>query len=333
MNVWRPLSLIGTAAVVCMALAACGGASSGSSGTSGNDSGPRITVLLPTLQNEAYLRVKSGAEAEAAKHPAATVDIEAGTDISNANDLIAKIDAALTKGTQAIAVDAGAVPDQLVPSLEKAIQQGVPVIPFDVSIPSLKGQTTYVGLDNERSTVAAGRFVSKQLPQGGDVGIVACVKGNPITDARIAGFQKGLASGVRIVSTLDAQCDAEKARSVTQNMLTAHPDLKAIFSTSDGQLPGVTQALAAAHKDLVVIGYDGQEPALTQIAKGDVVDGTVENQFEQQGADAVKWAIAAADHQPVPKRVTVPTIFIDKSNVDAVLSRVRASKAKAEHAS
>jgi ribose transport system substrate-binding protein len=156
--------------------------------------------------------------------------------------------------------------------------------------------------------------MKEQLPDGGKLGVILCVAGHPVTSARFDGFKAGLGDGFDIVATADAQCDPEKGRKAMENMLSAHADLDAVFSTSDSQTVGILKALEAAKENPVLVSFDAQPPIVEDIVGGGVADASVAWSAKEIGADAVKAAVAAARGEPVEPETLVPVTVVDKSN-------------------
>jgi ribose transport system substrate-binding protein len=320
----RMLVAVGTIAAL-LALAACGSSddtATGSGSKSTTAAGKKITVIMPSLANDAYLLEKAGAEAQAKRSPGQQVSIVTGTGQSS-SELVSKIEDAITRGTNVIAINAGD-PKPVIPALERAVQQGVKVVVFDVPIPELTGQSSFVGLDNRQGGELAGKWLAAHAGSGGQLGILHCIPGLQITDDRVAGFKAGLGSApFKVVSTLDAKCDREKGRTTMENMLSAHPDLDAIYSISDTQTFGAVKAIQAVHKDPTVVSFDAQPEALKDIKAGTVIDASVGQFPFKVGALAVKTAIEVAEGKTVAKQVISPLIMVDKTNVDEFTANQR----------
>jgi ABC-type sugar transport system substrate-binding protein len=99
-----------------------------------------------------------------------------------------------------------------------------------------------------------------------------------------------------------------------ENMISAHPDLDAVFSTSDSQSIGAAKALQAAGKDPLFVSFDAQPAVVDEIKSGSGVDASVAWSAREIGADAVKAAVAAARGEPVEKQTLVPVTVVDESN-------------------
>lgn len=303
------------------AVAGCGGGddNKGGGAAAGGGGAPkhvRVAVVLAALDNAFYVAQKQGAEAEAARHPEASVSISAGRERTASDEVIGLIQDAIAKDSDAIAVN-GSDDAPLIPVLKQVISAKIPLVLFDAPAPQLKGQYAgYVGTDNAAGGRAAGDWMRKHMPKGGNIGLLLCVAGNPITNARVAGFKAGLKGGgpFHIVAQVDAQCDREKGRSVMEDMITAHPDLDGVFSTSDGQSMGAIEALDAAHKDLTFVSFDAQPESVKAIQAGDVIDASAGWSAKTLGAEAVKEAIDAAEGKKLPPSRVIPVTVVDKTN-------------------
>ncbi len=311
----RVLVAVGTIAAL-VAIAACGGSDDKApgSGSPAASEGKKITVIMPSLSNDAYLLEKAGADAEAKRFPGQHVSIVTGTG-SSSSELVSKVEDAVTRGADVIAINAGD-PKPVIPALKRATEQGVKVVVFDVPIPELSEQSSFVGLNNRQGGELAGKWLAQHAGSGGQLGILHCIPGLEITDDRVAGFKAGLGGApFKVVATLDAKCDREKGRTTMENMLSAHPELNAIYSISDTQTFGAVKAIQAVGKDPIVVSFDAQPEALKDIEAGTVIDASVGQFPFKVGALAVKTAIAVAQGKTVPKQVISPLIMVDKTNV------------------
>src|SRR6266545_4518455 len=100
--------LVAVAAIASLgAIAACGGGSDDQgSGGSATASEGKITVIMPSLANDAYLLEKAGADAEAKRFPGQMVSVVTGSGQSS-SELVSKIEDAITRETDVIAINAG----------------------------------------------------------------------------------------------------------------------------------------------------------------------------------------------------------------------------------
>ena len=274
----------------------------------------RVAVVMASLGNDFYVAQKEGIEAEAAQQSGADVTVSAGRSQSSTDEVVGLIENAITKDVDAIAVN-GSDTKPLLPVLRRVIDAGIPLVLFDAPAEDLAADVaSYVGTDNAAGGEAGGTWMKEQLPDGGKLGVILCVAGHPVTSARFDGFKAGLGDGFDIVATADAQCDPEKGRKAMENMLSAHGDLDAVFSTSDSQTVGILKALEAAKENPVLVSFDAQPPIVEDIVGGGVADASVAWSAKEIGADAVKAAVAAARGEPVEPETLVPVTVVDKSN-------------------
>jgi ribose transport system substrate-binding protein len=317
--------LLSSAAVAAVALlvAACGGGSEGGGQDKAAADAPkkRVFVLMPSLSNQAYVRENKGVEDQAAKETEADVTVDSpGTGIGEASQLIPKLEAALTKGVDAIAINGGAAQKELIPVLERAASDGVKLVTFDADIPDLKGKVSFVNVDEMSASPPAGEFVKQQLPEGGELFYLSCIPDHPVTVARTKGFEAGLKGWKgKLVGTGDSQCDEAKARTIMENALTAHPNLDVVYSTTEQAAAGGLAALKAAKKDLLFISHDAAKEHVQMVADGDILDGDVLNPFEEIGAAAVRTAVDAALGKQVPSEVVIKGGFLTKDNAQEYL--------------
>jgi ribose transport system substrate-binding protein len=267
---------------------------------------------MASLGNDFYIAQKEGIEAEAARQDDAQVEISAGRAQSSTDDVVGLIENAITKDVDAIAVN-GSDTKPLLPVLREVIDAGIPLVLFDAPAEDLE-VASYIGTDNRAGGEAGGAWLKEQLPEGGKLGVILCVAGHPVTSARFDGFKAAAGAGFDVEATADAQCDPEKGRKAMENMISAHPDLDAVFSTSDSQSIGAVKALQAADKDPLFVSFDAQAPVVENIQSGTVVDASVAWSAREIGADAVKAAVAAARGEQVEKETLVPVTVVDATN-------------------
>src|SRR5215217_755382 len=274
----------------------------------------RVAVVMASLGNDFYIAQKQGIEAEAAKQSGAELTVSAGRSQSSTDEVVGLIENAITKNVDAIAVN-GSDTKPLLPVLRRVIDADIPLVLFDAPADELTADLAgYVGTDNRAGGEAGGAWMKHQLRDGGKLGVILCVAGHPVTTARLEGFKAGLEGApFDIVATADAQCDPEKGRKAMENMISAHPDLDAVFSTSDSQSIGAVKALQAAHEDPLFVSFDAQRPVVKDIESGVVIDASVAWSAKEIGAEAVKAAVAAARDEPVEKQTTVPVTVVDET--------------------
>jgi ribose transport system substrate-binding protein len=311
----RPRALCACAVALAL-MAGCGSDEDAEGGGGGaSEAKPvKVAVVMASLDNEFYVAQKEGIEAEADRQPGADVTVAAGRERASTDEVIGLIEDAMTKQPDAIAVN-GSDTAPLIPVLKRVIAADIPLVLFDAPADELSSQVAaYIGTDNEAAGRAAGEWLAGKDADGGKVGLISCVAGHPVTKARVKGFEAGIGDAFDVVAQGDAGCDRAKGRQVMEDMISAHPELDAVFSTSDSQSLGAAAALEAAGKDLEFVSFDAQPQVVESIKAGKVIDASAGWSAREIGADAVKAAVAAARDEAVEAKQVVPVTVVDESN-------------------
>ena len=228
---------------------------------------------------------------------------------------IALVEDQLTKGITGLAI-APADPAALVPTIEKALKQGVKVVYIDR--PGELGGITYVGTDNEPAAAMGGKYICDRLETGSEVailqGILAIVNGR----ARAKGSHDALAAcGMNIVAEQTAEWDNAKGQAVTENILTANPNLKALFASNDNMAMGAIEALKGAKMldKVIVVGFDGNPEAAESILKGEMAISIAQRPFNM-GAIGVESLAKLIKGETLPAVVDTGAEVVDKANAE-----------------
>ena len=154
-------------------------------------------------------------------------------------------------------------------ALQEAVDAGIKVILVDNDIPDWDGKTSVVATDNLAGGVLAGEFLAEQLEPGDTVAVLEGVAGAPSLEDRVTGFQEGLGDGFEIVASLPTDCDQTKGLDAAQDILTANPDVTAIYGACGPPIIGALEAIASAGKTIKVVGFDAGPDEVAAIVAGD----------------------------------------------------------------
>jgi ABC-type sugar transport system substrate-binding protein len=105
-----------------------------------------------------------------------------------------------------------------------------------------------------------------------------------------------------------------------ENLLTAHPDLKAVFATNDQMALGAVEAIAAHNLTgkVQVVGFDATREAVRAVVAGRL-SGDMAGLPEVMGRKAVEEAIQAAKGQPVDRQAIITPVLVTKENASQFL--------------
>src|SRR6185369_4439643 len=155
--------------------------------------------------------------------------------------------------------------------------------------------------DNLAGGKLAGTWLAGHLPQGATIGVLQGRVGNPSLDDRVKGFKETLGNKATIVGEPATDCDQTKGLNAAQDILTAHPDVTAIYSACGPPALGALQAIKAAGKkpgQVVLVGFDASPDEVKAIIAGDEA-GSVAQFPAKMGSLGIETAVAAAKGQPV----------------------------------
>jgi ABC-type sugar transport system substrate-binding protein len=302
------------ACVAALGLAGCG--SSGSGGATANGS-KKITVGL-SVNGAAipfYETLRKSTE-NAAKKAGVHLIVSTPTDVQSQSQSLSSL---LAQHVQAIIVapiDAHAV----VPQVKQANAQHIPVITVDES--TAGGSVyTYISSPNQDGGVLAGQWIVKNMPSGGELGLIPGANGDTTSNQRTAGVMSVLRKhpNIKVISSAPGNWVTDEAFKVATPMLTAHPNIKMIFALNDGMAMGAVQAAKSVyHKSIPIIGYNGDPIAFTAIKKGQMA-ATVAQDPTKMGQVALQNALNSVKGKPSPgPAINVPIHVIDKSNISTL---------------
>jgi len=154
--------------------------------------------------------------------------------------------------------------------------------------------------------LAAQYMVSKLGNKSGtkEIAILLLHPGAAVGIPRSKGFLDEIAkhSGYKVVAQLNANDEVDKGYTVTKDILSAHPNLAAIYACNDPMAEGAQQALKTAGKsgvkDVLLVGFNGDPPAL-QLIKSGAMAATIRQDPYGQGRTCVKVSTQLMNNKPV----------------------------------
>jgi ribose transport system substrate-binding protein len=276
----------------------------------------KVGFVAKAYVKDFWIQYKSGALA-AGKEPGVTVIATAAASESDTLGQIAKIQALLLQGIDALVVTP--VSPAVQPVLEQATAQGIKVVLANDDIPSFFGKVSYVGPDQADSAVGGARYLLEKLGAHIKVGLLTAPGIDPVERRAngVRGFFKK--NNVEIVAELGTgQCNQARGQNATQDMLQAHPDINVIYALCSPPDLGAVQAVAQAKMklgvDIHVAGYDGSPAEFAAIKAGTLYAVVFQAPFDQ-GKTAVEMAVKAVRGESIPRFVATPYVIVDASNV------------------
>jgi simple sugar transport system substrate-binding protein len=186
-------------------------------------------------------------------------------------------------------------------ALQEAVDGGIEVVLVDNDIPGWEGKTSLVATDNLAGGKLAGEFMAEQLEPGDTVAVLEGVAGAPSLQERVDGFLDGLGDGFEIVASLPTDCDQTKGLDAAQDILTANPDVTAIYGACGPPIIGAIEAVASAGETVELVGFDAGPDEVAAIVAGDELASVAQfpARMGEMGAQAALDAVNGEDVEPV----------------------------------
>ena len=265
---------------------------------------------------EFYSTMENAAKAYAEANPDVEIVYGQGQSGTDIEGQIALIESMVTQGVQGIAITP--VDPTVAPALDKAIAAGAKIVLMDNDIPGWTGKTALATTNNYNAGMIAGAYLKGVLKDGDKIGILEGVPGVPALDDRVTGMLKGLEGvAVEVAGRGGTNCTQELGVSVAEDILTANPDLKAIYAACGPPAVGATQAIAnagIANDAIVLVGFDACCGELDKIVSGQE-DATVAQYPAKMGELGVDSLVKAIRGESVEELVDTGAGLVTAENV------------------
>ncbi|MGH4117707.1 ribose ABC transporter substrate-binding protein RbsB [Clostridium sp.] len=272
------------------------------------EGGKKIGIVMSTLNNPFFVSMKEGAEKKAKELGYEVVVLDSQNDAtkerSNVEDLIQQgIVALIINPTDS---------DAVVNSITVANDNKIKVITVDRKANG--GEVVcHIASDNIKGGEMAAEFILEKLSGKGNIVELQGIPGASATRERGQGFHNIVdkKDGVKVVASQAADFDRQKGLTVTENIIQATPAFDAIFAHNDEMALGAVKAIKTANKDVIIVGFDGNDEAKSAVESG-ALAATIAQKPDLMGAVAVENAVKVAKGETVEKEVPVELMLIKK---------------------
>jgi ribose transport system substrate-binding protein len=228
------------------------------------------------------------------------------------------VDAMVTRGVDAIAISAT---DEraLVAPLERAVKAGIPITVFDSAV-NMESYVSFIATDNYNAGCTAARTLARLTGGKGKLGMVMQKPGGTSTGLRERGFDETMAKEfpeITVASRQYGMADMARSRAAAENILTAHPDLAGMFSSSEAASIGAILAIKSrglAGK-VKLVTFDSSETHIEALR-----DGTIDLMLVQEpyrlGYEAVRSLADKLKGRIPPRRQDLPARGIAKGDLE-----------------
>ena len=328
----RFLSLLTAGVLAAGLLAGCSGdqAAQQPQGNSGADTGAaatpeaggqqRIKVVLKTLSSEYWNYVAKGCQ-QAGKDLGVAVDVLGATSETAYDEQLQIIETTLSSG-ECDALVVAPLQAETVAQQISAVE--MPVVAIDTNVESDK-VLSFVGFDNEQMAAMGGKAAAEAAKAAGWENVtaigIAGVQGDSTSEARMAGYQKGIEeAGGTFLSAETQYADGVSDKAVTsmEAVMQNHPEGVAIVvANNDDMAMGAARAAKSnpAFAKTVFLGCGGNVAALDAILR-DEETMTVAVDGYDVGYRGVQAAVDALNGKTLEKFIASPATIVTKDNAE-----------------
>jgi ribose transport system substrate-binding protein len=276
------------------------------------------TVALVTINQQAlfFNQINDGAKQAADKAGVNLVIFNANNQAAAQNSAIEDYIAQKVDGIVLVAIDVNGVK----PAITAARKAGIPVVAIDARIPD-GDNAAFIGVDNKGAGEEIGKYfanyVKEHMGGAAKVGIVGALN-SFIQNQRLDGFKAAASGGsVKFLDTVDGQNVQDVALTAAENLMTANPDMNALYATGEPALIGAISAVTSQQKtgQVKVFGWDLTAQAIKGIDEGWIVAVVQQDPF-QEGVAGVDTILKLKKGETVNPSIDIPVTIVTKANVD-----------------
>ena len=265
-----------------------------------------------------FATMEDAAKAWASDHPEVQVIYGQGKNNDDIDGTIALIENMVAQGVQGITITP--IDPSVSKALDKAIAAGVKVVLMDNDIPDWAGRSSLATTNNFEAGKLAGEYLKTDLTDGAKIGILdGKPEVAPLND-RVEGMLKGLGDlKVEIVARGRTACEPEKGQQVAEDILTAHPEVVAIYSACGPPAVSAATAIKNAKLDhkVILVGFDyccGEDGPEGTIATGEE-DATIAQFPKKMSSLGLDALVKAIKGEPVDALVDTGAGLVTKENM------------------
>ena len=282
---------------------------------------PTIGLIQIDLSNPFHLGEVEGAK-EAARRAGFELVVTSGE--GDVTKQVQAMENLINQGVDAISInfiDSAA----FAPTMAKAAAAGIPVICLHSKI---DGCAATLGFDERYTGKIVGEYAVELLKKRydgavkGEVANLQGLLGQGLNTDRSGGFTDVMKAypDVKVVAQEPTSWDPTKAVSITENWMTAYPNIDLIYGNSDSLTVPAAGVIERAGKQeqVMLVSVDGTEPGLKAVKDG-VMKSTVLLAPQYSGFWKAYFPFLVATKADARKEVLIQGVLVTGDNVDKAL--------------
>lgn len=329
----RPFSCFALFAVAALAFSGCGdskpisekdtgappavSASAPASAGRANEAGKGLTIaVIPKGTTHVFWKAVHAGADKAARETGAHVQWQGPQKENDAAKQVEIVENAITNKVDGIVL-APLDKAALVPAINKAKAANIPLTIFD-SAADTTAYVSFVATDNIKGGEMAAKRMGKLLGGKGTVAIIPVQPNSASTMDREAGFEKTIKAkfpNMTVIRSNYGNSDRTQSLRVTEDVLTAHPEIAGIFGPNESSIVGALQAVK--NRNLIgkikLVGFDSTKQLEESLTSGDIDSLVIQNPFKM-GEMGVKTIVDARAGKTPEKRIDTGVVLMTKEN-------------------
>lgn len=243
----------------------------------------------------------------------------------------ADLEAVVAQGVDGIVISPNDVA-ALAPSIQAAIDAGVPVVTVDRNVTDAD-TLAHVGADNVRGGELQGEYVLEILPDGGEIYELQGQPGATPAIDRHTGLENVISGqdAVKVIVSQTAEFSRDQAVTVFESALAGNAMPAAVVCANDDMAFGVSEVAQANGLDIPIIGFDALPEALVAIRDGNMA-ATIEQFPGAQATTAIDVLVAYLQDgtEPAEHDTYLEPLLVTADNLAEAERAVEAGVAEAE---
>ncbi|WP_181188148.1 substrate-binding domain-containing protein [Actinopolyspora mortivallis] len=265
----------------------------GAAGQGDGGGASRVAVVPKALGFDFWERVRLGAECAAERYDGITLHwdgVTSESDVSGQQSLLQNLLAQGLDGLVYAATDARA----LAPVTRTALRQGVTVANIDSGTTPQPPEVPVFATDNVTAAERGTELLADRIGGSGTVALIEFQPGTNTNATRVRGFHRELRQrpGLELVARQSSDSSYNRALQVTQDILTAHPDLDGIYAANEPSTLGAAEAVRQAGRvgEIRIVGWDASEGQVRALRQG-VLTGLIAQDPFRMGYESVRATV------------------------------------------
>ncbi|BAD76198.1 MULTISPECIES: substrate-binding domain-containing protein [Geobacillus] len=241
------------------------------------------------------------------------------------NEQVTVLEQVIARKPAGIAVSA-INPTALTKTINKAVEEGIPVVLFDSNASGSKA-FSFLGTNNYSAGVTAAHEMAKLLKNEGKVAIITSPH-QLNHQERTRGFVETIYQKyprMQVVAVKNGKGDAMASKQAAMEILKDYPDVQGIFATEANGGVGMAEAVKELNKkEIKLISFDTEKQTL-DLVKGGVIAATLAQGTWNMGYWSLQFLFHLHHHltspsrsgdSPLPTYVDTGITVVTRENVD-----------------